>query len=312
MAPRRPAVDPGVTRGASGPAFFPADRHAVVGCPGRRHPPVPRSSIQAVVRRRPVLDTVPVQERVLNLRGGGLVVMRDAHLRAPPENENVDGATNAPHLGSHHDRDLPSPSPSIPPMSEIQTQTETPIYQADEAPPATYTFRRSLLDQEQTYTLEGAEMVVSAEGREVERIPLSAVEEVSLRFHRTRMWTAHQAFVKYGKGRRVVLQDLHFKGIANAESRAASYSAFLRSLHAALAEHGGAVRFRAGSVFNFLGSIVMTVVMLAILAGALLFRSWIVAVPAALILLRLVPIIPRSRPLKYTADRIPQKLLPRG
>jgi hypothetical protein len=174
-----------------------------------------------------------------------------------------------------------------------------------------YTFRRSLLEPEKTYVLSGGELVITSEGAAPQRIPLSAVQEVKLRFHRTRSWTAHQCFVGFGQGRRMVLQDLDFKGIADAASRGPAYSGFVRALHAALAQHGGAVRYRAGSIFSFIGGMVAAVVMAGMLAVALMMRWWLVSGLAALVLLRLAPTIPRSRPVTYTPDRIPEKLLPR-
>jgi hypothetical protein len=40
-------------------------------------------------------------------------------------------------------------------------------------------------------------------------------------------------------------------------------------------------------------------------------RWWLIAVLTAFVLLRLMPTIPRSRPITYTPDRLPEKLLPR-
>lgn len=180
------------------------------------------------------------------------------------------------------------------------------------APPAhaaEYSFRTSIFESERHFTLADGAITVRDEGGE-QRVPLSDVEEVHLRFHRTKQRDYYQCRVRLRSGRKLFLQNRHWGGIANFEDRSAAYTAFVAALHQELAHASPAVSFRSGSFMTFVGTIMVAAVVALLLVVAVLIQQWIATALMALILFSLLPIIPRSLPRAYAPDALPRGLLP--
>ncbi|HEX2205553.1 MAG TPA: hypothetical protein VHG91_19735 [Longimicrobium sp.] len=173
-----------------------------------------------------------------------------------------------------------------------------------------HAFRRSVLEKEKRFTLSADALTVQEEGRPEERFPLSDVRDVHLRFHRTQQRDYYQCRIGLAGGRTIFLQHVHWGGIASFEDRRATYTPFVLALHALLRPHAARVSFRAGSFGTFLMALIVTPIIAVLFLGTLIVGRWIAAGLLALVLLTLLPIIPRSRPRGYAPDAPPARLLP--
>jgi hypothetical protein len=180
------------------------------------------------------------------------------------------------------------------------------------APPAlsVYAFRRSVVEKERTFTLHPDAIVITTPGLKDARIPLVAVRKVHLHFHRTKQRDYYQCSLKLEDGRTLLLQDQHWKGFADFESRSATFTPFIRALHEALLPYRDNIRFESGSLGAFIGALIMTPVTVGLLLVALWAGLWLVALGLAAVVLSLLPIVPRSRPRPYQPGSPPEKLLP--
>lgn len=180
------------------------------------------------------------------------------------------------------------------------------------APPplSVYAFRRSVAEKERTFTLHPDAIVIATPGLKDARIPLVAVRKVHLRFHRTNQRDYYQCSLKLEDGRTLLLQDQHWKGFADFESRGATFTPFIRALHEALLPYRDNVRFESGSLATFISALIMTPVTVGLVLVALWAGLWLVAVGLAAVVLTLLPIVPRSRPRPYLPETPPAKLLP--
>lgn len=182
---------------------------------------------------------------------------------------------------------------------------------AVQTPPiAQFSFRRSILESEKRFRLFPTAIAVDDENREPFWVPLSGIHDVHLRLFRTRNRDYYQCRIRSSQAPDVFLQHVHFRAPLVFEDRRGAYTPFVRALLAALAPHAGRVRLHSGSFGTFIGSILATVVMAAILGVALLLQWWLVSVLAAIVLWRVATLIGRSRPRHFTPDAPPPGLLP--
>jgi hypothetical protein len=178
------------------------------------------------------------------------------------------------------------------------------------APLARYAFRRSALEQERTFTLHPGELVITTPGEPMERLPLTAIREVHLHFHRTKYRDYYQCRLRLESGRKVFLHDQHWAGFAEFEARGATFTPFIHALHQALLPHRDRVRFRAGSLATLIATLIGTFLMAGVGLVALVAGAWLVLLVAAVSLFALLPILPRSRPRDYLPESPPTALLP--
>jgi hypothetical protein len=176
-------------------------------------------------------------------------------------------------------------------------------------PIAEHSFRRSVLETGRRFSLYPRELVFLGDGRE-ERIPLSAVRRVHLRYHRTKQRTYYQLRITLEGGRQLFAQDQSWAGFAKFDDRGATYKAFVLALHEALLPFRDQVEFRAGNLGSFLMTLLMSPIVAALLGVMLLTRRWLIAIGVGLVLLTLLQILPRVRPRGYAPEAPPPSLLP--
>lgn len=181
------------------------------------------------------------------------------------------------------------------------------------APPstalATYSFRRSILEPEKTYTLYPDRLEVGAEGEPAQRYPLDQVDTVHLKYDRTKQRAYFQCFIHTRSGDRISLRHVHWGGLAIFKDRRETYTPFVRAVLRALAGRPG-VTFKAGSLLNFIVALV-GIPAFAVLAG--LAFSIGLTVPglfALFMLLLCIPVLRRSRPRAVDPQNPPAALLP--
>ena len=135
----------------------------------------------------------------------------------------------------------------------------------DPDPPlARYAFRRSVLEQEVTYTLYGDRLVIEGGSALGPRFHLlSDVRAVRLRYEHSKQREYYQCFI-HTKRHRISLRHVHWRGVMDFEDRRATYTPFVKALLAALAPYPG-VQFRAGSMANFIGAMIGAPIMAGLL-----------------------------------------------
>jgi hypothetical protein len=173
---------------------------------------------------------------------------------------------------------------------------------------ARYSFRRSILEPEKTYTLFPDRLEIAAEGQPPAVHPLDRVREVHLKFERTKQ-RAYFNCIIHTDGGRVALRHVHWGGVMVFHDRRESYAPFVRALLLALASRPG-VHFRAGSMVNFVTAIVG--LPLTAILGVLAFTAglWPATALAALMGIICVSLLGRSRPRTFHPAHPPSDLLP--
>jgi hypothetical protein len=171
-----------------------------------------------------------------------------------------------------------------------------------------YTFRRSVLEQDRTYSLQPDRIVSEGDGLPPQSYLFTEVRKVHLKYEHTKQREYYQCFIHTTRGR-IALRHLHYVGFAKFEDRRATYVPFVKALLAALANVPG-VQFRGGSMANFIGAVIGTPVMagLAWLCFSL-GRLGLALVAAAMGGLALMMIAP-SRPRRFEPLAPPEDLLP--
>lgn len=171
-----------------------------------------------------------------------------------------------------------------------------------------YAFRRSVLEQERTYSLQPDRIVIEGGGLPPQSYLFTEVRKVHLKYEHTKQREYYQCFIHTTRGR-IALRHLHYVGFATFEDRRLAYTPFVKALLAALAKVPG-VQFRGGSMANFIGAIIGAPVMagLAWLCFTL-DRYFLAFMAAAMGGLALVMIKP-SRPRRVDPLAPPEDLLP--
>lgn len=123
-----------------------------------------------------------------------------------------------------------------------------------EAPIAQYTFRRSVLESGQTYELYPDRIDVTGYNVPTRTHPLADVRMVHLKYEHTKQREYYQCFIHTGRGR-LSLRHVSWSGFGAFEDRRKTYTPFVRAVLAELAKRPN-VRYRAGSMANFVGAVV--------------------------------------------------------
>ncbi len=173
---------------------------------------------------------------------------------------------------------------------------------------ARYSFRRSILEPEKTYTLYPDRLEVRAEGEPARVYPLDGVQSVHLKFERTKQRAYFNCLVDTDQGR-VALRHLHWGGVLNFDDRRGSYTPFVRALLQALANRPG-VHFKAGSLLNFITALVGLPVMAVLGVLAFSMGLWPATALAALMVFICLSMLGRSRPRSFDPAQPPSDLLP--
>jgi len=174
--------------------------------------------------------------------------------------------------------------------------------------PIQYSFRRSVLEQQRTYTLYPDRITIEGGGIPEQNYALAEVRKVHLKYEHTKQREYYQCFIHTARGR-IALRHVHYVGFADFEDRRKTYTPFVKALLGAAANVPG-VRFQAGSMANFIGAIIGVPLMaglawicisldrigLAVFAGAMGGLSMIMIGP--------------SRPRRFDPLAPPDDLLP--
>lgn len=116
-------------------------------------------------------------------------------------------------------------------------------------PLAVYSFRRSVLEQNRSYSLYPDRLVIEGADIAPQTYLLSDVQAVQLKYEHTKQREYYQCYLRM-KGGRIVLRHVDWSGFGNFTDLRASYTPFVKALLAQLARYPG-VKYRAGSMLNF-------------------------------------------------------------
>lgn len=174
---------------------------------------------------------------------------------------------------------------------------------------AQYSFRRSILESEKTYTLYPDRLEIQGEGSPPEVHALAQVEKVHLKYDRTKQRSYYNCFI-HTAGRRVALRHVHFAGIARFEDRRETYTPFVRALLQAVAQQNPRATLKSGSLVNFIMCIVFLPVVVGVGVLAWSLGSWAGALTMAFFALLCLSMIPRSRPRIVDPANPPANVLP--
>jgi len=182
-----------------------------------------------------------------------------------------------------------------------------------------HSVRRSVLEQEVTWSVTPEVLERSERGKAAQPYPLADMRALRIAYDPTRVDDArHWCDVTLHS--RIVLRivSTHYRGLADFEDRGKSYAATVRTLIAALGKINPACTFDAGKPkAHYVGEILLMVAALVFLAAVLLSMGLGTSeiIMAKLVLLAgMVPVaiayIRKNRPRKFTPDRIPDDALP--
>jgi predicted ester cyclase len=176
-------------------------------------------------------------------------------------------------------------------------------------PLAQYAFRRSVLEQQVTYTLYGDRLVLENGPLLGPRFHLlSDVRAVRLRYEHTKQREYYECFI-HTKRQRIALRHVHWHGPMKFEDRRATYTPFVKALLRELAKYPG-VQFRAGSMANFIGAIVGAPVMAGLLILCASLGKIAPAVLAGFMLGLCLLMLGPSRPRRFDPFAPPEDVLP--
>ena len=177
-----------------------------------------------------------------------------------------------------------------------------------EGPLAQYSFRRSVLEQERTYSVYPGWLVVEGPDLARQTLPLSDVRAVRLKYEHTKQREYYQCYLHL-KDRKIVLRHVHWANFGAFQDRRETYTPFVKTLLAQLAAYPN-VRFQAGSLVNF-GCAILGVPLMAFLGYlALNHGSKTSAILAGIMLAICLLMIGPSRPQKLDPLAPPANLLP--
>src|SRR6185295_17577891 len=177
-----------------------------------------------------------------------------------------------------------------------------------EIPLARYTFRRSVLEKERSYSLYGDRLVVEGPELAPQTIALRDVRAVHLKYERTKQRGYYQCFIRTRSGR-IALRHLHWESMGQFTDRRATYTPFVKALLRQVANVPG-VQFKAGSLTNFIGAIVGAPAMAFLGIVALnLGKPGMAVFAGFMMILCLVMLLP-SQPRRLDPLAPPEDLLP--
>ena len=173
---------------------------------------------------------------------------------------------------------------------------------------ASYSFRRSILEPEKTYTLYADRLEVAAVGEPPRVYPLEQVAGVHLKFDRTRQRGYFQCVI-HTAADDVSLRHVHWAGVANFHDRRETYTPFVRALLLALSTRPG-VLYRAGSLLSFVTAIIGLPLFVVLGVAALAMGRTVSAALAGLMMFICLSLLRRARPRSFDPRNPPAVLLP--
>lgn len=176
-----------------------------------------------------------------------------------------------------------------------------------DTPIAQYNFRRSVLERDRTYVLYPDRIEI--EGAERPHVYLlSDVKGVRLKYEHTKQREYYQCLIDTRRGR-INLRHLHWQQFARFEDRRATYTPFVKAVLAQLATYPG-VRFKAGSMANFISAIIGMPVMAGLVYLCASLGRTGLAVFAGFMFALCVWMVGPSRPRRLDPLAPPADLLP--
>ena len=176
-------------------------------------------------------------------------------------------------------------------------------------PLARYAFRRSVLEKEIAYTIDGDRLVIENGPLLGPRFHLlSDVRAVRLKYEHSKQREYYECSIQM-KRQRIFLRHLHWRGVMDFEDRRATYTPFVKTLLRELAAYPG-VQFRAGSMANFIGAIVGAPIMAGLLVLCVLLGRTGSAVLAGFMLGLCLLMLGPSRPRRFDPLAPPEDVLP--
>lgn len=183
-----------------------------------------------------------------------------------------------------------------------------------------YRFRKSVLGDEETFTLNQDTLSWGKEKPWSSVWNLSEITDVNLRYDPTRFSRERYKIVlQHKSGKSLTLSNMSYQGVGDFESRNHSYNSFVRALHSGLLDAGGETGFHGGvSKLKYLAYWLLTVgVGVLLVAASIAFfaigLSWLVIIKLLLIAFyfpTLIAFMKRAKPFDYPGDAIPSNLLP--
>jgi hypothetical protein len=184
-----------------------------------------------------------------------------------------------------------------------------------------HSVRRSVLEQEITWTVTPDVLERAEQGKAPASYPLAEVRALRIAYDPTRVDDArHWCEITLRDGTVMRIVSSHFRGLADFEDRGKTYSAMTRSLIAALGQKNPACTFNAGKrKASYIGEILFLVAALVLLAAVMLtigLGTSEIVLAKLTILAGMVPVaiayVRKNRPRQFTPDHIPDDALPSG
>jgi hypothetical protein len=182
-----------------------------------------------------------------------------------------------------------------------------------------HSVRRSVLEQEVTWSVTPEVLERSEQGKATMAYPLADVLSVRIAYDPTRVDDArHWCDITLQSKAVLRIVSTHYRGIADFEDRGKTYAAMTRALIAALGKINPACTFDAGKPkAHYIGEILLMVAALLFLAVVLFnlgFGTSEIVMAKLVLLGAMVPVaiayIRKNRPRIFTPDRIPGDALP--
>lgn len=188
------------------------------------------------------------------------------------------------------------------------------------AEPFTYAFHPRLGGAGVTLTLEGDILHWTA-GPRAGALPLSHVAEVNLLFSPAKFAAASfEARIRARSGEKVLIGSASRTSLTAVSDQGPAYAAFVRALHARLAEAGRDVSYRAGYApwrwwLMTALAVIAVLGLVAVVMATLLTGAWLVAAVLLVLLLfmgePMANQLVRNRPGSYRPDALPSRLMPK-
>jgi len=184
-----------------------------------------------------------------------------------------------------------------------------------------HSVRRSVLEQEATWTVDGTTLVRTEKGT-AKSYALTDVRAIRFAYDPTRVDEArHWCDITVNSGFVQRIVSTHYSGFADFKDRGKSYSVLVRALVAAIAKVNPACTFEAGKKKS------VYIAEIAFMAIALMFLIWVLLLTAGMGISEIVAVnlvivaamlptlhsyLRKNWPRKFSADKIPDDALPSG
>lgn len=153
-----------------------------------------------------------------------------------------------------------------------------------------HSVRKSLFDEERTFTLELDALCWSGAGKSARRMPYADVRDLRLIGYASPIGESFQCTVRDRKGTKVKLRSAHYRSLNNFEDRTATYAPFVRDLARRVAANAPDAKFIAGSTALWLAWLIVGVLCVGVIALLILslfeglppLGAWIIAIAICL------------------------------